>query len=125
MHDIYFSGDLTSAPQPDGASELFHVGGQARGAWLVNLNYYNYYREDNKSCDFKIVVGQEQKDNIVKNYLVDPNKLIAASNSNLDEKGRILGIVVADDKSSRFYFTETSSCSQLRSANNGEHAKPS
>jgi hypothetical protein len=37
-NEIYFTGDLTDAPKPNGAAELFHIGSQARGSWLMNLN---------------------------------------------------------------------------------------
>lgn len=102
--DIQFSGDITDAPAPKGASELFHVGGTARGAWSMNLNYYNY--RDGVDVPFKIIVAQESRENISKNHTVDPNKIVALSNSIIDVKQKTLGIIVADEKSSKFYFAE-------------------
>lgn len=101
---VFFSGDITDAPKPKGASELFHVGGTARGAWLINLNYYNY--QEGVDVPFKIVVGQESKENIEKNRTIDPNKIVALSNTVIDVRQKVLGIIVADENSSKFYFAE-------------------
>lgn len=102
---IYFSGDITDAPKPKGASELFHVGGRARGVWLMNLNYYNY--NSDVDVPFKILVAQETKENIEKNHTVDPNKIVALTNSEISVKQKTLGIIVADEESTKFYFAET------------------
>lgn len=102
--DIQFSGDVTDAPRPKGASELFHVGGTARGSWLMNLNYYNYNSDE--PVPFKILVAQESRDKISQNYTVDPNKIVALSNSVMEVKQKTLGIIVADEDSTKFYFAE-------------------
>lgn len=102
--DIQFSGDITDAPKPKGASELFHVGGTARGSWLMNLNYYNF--NSDVDVPFKIFVAQESRENINGNYVIDPNKLVALSNSVMDVKQKTLGIIVANGKSTKFYFSE-------------------
>lgn len=102
--DIQFSGDITDAPKPNGASELFHVGGTARGSWLMNLNYYNF--NDDVDVPFKILVGQESRENIEKNHTIDPNKIVALSNSVMDVKQKTLGLIVADENSTKFYFAE-------------------
>ena len=102
--DIQFSGDVTDAPKPKGATEVFHVGGTARGSWLMNLNYYNY--RDDVDVPFKILVTQENRQNINNNYTVDPNKIVALSNSVMDVKQKTLGIIVADENSTKFYFSE-------------------
>lgn len=104
QRDILFSGDVTAAPKPKGASELFHIGGTARGAWLMNLNYYNFNSDE--PVPFKIVVAQESKSNISQNYTIDPNKILALSNSVMDVKQKTLGVIVADEESTKFYFAE-------------------
>ena len=103
--DIQFSGDITDAPKPKGATEVFHVGGVARGSWLMNLNYYNF--DAQTPVPFKILVAQETRDMVEKNYTVDPNKIMALTNSVIDVKQKTLGIIVATDDSTRFYFSET------------------
>jgi hypothetical protein len=120
---IYFSGDITSAPKPKGATEVFHIGGQARGAWLLNLNYYNY--SPNVEVPFKILVAQAHKADIEKNHTVDPNNIVALSNTTIDVRQRVLGIIVADDKSTKFYFAETDFQNAISARHNAhaEHAR--
>jgi hypothetical protein len=103
--DIQFSGDVTDAPRPKGASELFHVGGTARGSWLMNLNYYNFNSDE--PVPFKILVAQESRSLMDQNHTVDPNNIVALSNSVMDVKQKTLGIIVADEESTKFYFAET------------------
>lgn len=102
---IYFSGDVTDAPKPKGASELFHIGGTARGVWLMNLNYFNF--DASTPVPFKILVANETRANIEKNYTIDPNKIVALSNSIAEVKQKTLGIIVATDENTKFYFAET------------------
>lgn len=103
--DIQFSGDITDAPKPKGATEVFHVGGTARGSWLMNLNYYNF--DSQTPVPFKILVSQDSRESVEKNYTVDPNKIVALTNSVIDVKQKMLGIIVATEESTRFYFSET------------------
>lgn len=104
-HGIYFSGDITDAPKPKGASELFHIGGTARGTWIMFVNYYNYNAE--QEVPFKILVASESKENIQKNHTVDPNRILALSNTSINVKMKNLGIITADETSTKFYFAES------------------
>jgi hypothetical protein len=103
--EIYFTGDLTDAPKPNGAAELFHIGSQARGSWLINLNYYNY--DAGVPVPFRIVVAIESRENIERNYVIDPNKIVAQSYTEATEKQKNLGLIVADDNGTKFYFAES------------------
>lgn len=123
QNGVYFSGDITNAPLPNGATEVFHVNAQARGSWLLNLNYYNY-RPDTE-VPFKIVVGQDSQRNFGRQYMIDPNKLAALSNSSIDVKQKTLGVIEADDNGTRFYFAESGFGSGIssRHTNAAEHAR--
>lgn len=113
---LLFSGDLTDAPAPNGAAELFHVGAAARGSWLVNLNNYDSAANE---VPFKLFIGREEARNVNSDYVVDPNKVIAqaASTITVDSPHKTLGLIVADDTSSRFYFTESSLQSGISTRN--------
>lgn len=102
-NEVYFSGDNTSAP--NGASEVFHIGQFSKGVWTLNLNYYNF----NPGIDvpFKIVVGSQGRDAINKDYVIDSNHLLAASESVMAEHQKLIGIIICDAKMRRFYFSET------------------
>lgn len=103
--NILFSGDITDAPKPKGASELFWVSSESRGSWLVNLNFYNYRLKS--ICPFKIFVGQSDKSLVDRKYVVDSNSLVVLTNSVMDKKHKALGIINVTDKHSRFYFMQS------------------
>lgn len=102
---IYFSGDITDAPKPKGATEVFHVGGRARGVWIMFLNYYNF--DPSVEVPFRILVASEPKSSIEKNHTVDPNNIVALSHTAIDTKMKNLGLIVADENSTKFYFAES------------------
>lgn len=102
---IYFSGDITDAPKPKGATEVFHIGSQARGTWIMFVNYYNF--DPNIEVPLKILVASEGKSSIEKNHTVDPNNIVALSNTAIKVKMKNLGIIVADDNGTKFYFAES------------------
>lgn len=121
---VLFSGDLTSAPPPYGASEVFHIGGQ--GSWLMSVNYYNAgYGDSIDPVPFKILAARENRANIGNRRVIDPNKIIAFSNSVMDVKQKTVGLIVADGQSKRFYFTEAAFMSgrTARHTTAAEHAR--
>ena len=61
---ILFSGDMTNASLPNGASELFYVKIQNPSSFLLDLNYFNY--SENMNVPFKIIVAQQKTKNITK-----------------------------------------------------------
>jgi hypothetical protein len=120
---VYFSGDMTDAPPPLGASEFYHVGPGVVGCWLMQVNYYNY--SELHPVPFRIVASQEPRTNVNRNFLVDPNNILAAAHTELSVRQKTLGIIVADGKSTRFHFAETAFQGGRSSrANQGaEHAR--
>ena len=101
---IFFSGDITDSPKSKGgASELFHIGGVSRGAWL-NVNYYNY----SEPCQYRSRSSSQcRKAQFEQHHAVDPNSVVAQSTSEMSVKQKTLGIIVADDKGTRSYFAES------------------
>ncbi len=105
---ILFSGDITDAPKPRGATELFYVRRQSKEAHLLLNNYYNY--EDNRDkidVPFKIIIGQEQVSNLKQNYMINPNNVKIIVPSIINVKQKILGLLVTTRNECRYYFTET------------------
>lgn len=101
--DVLFSGDVTDAE--DGASELFYVKKQSKKAFIVFVNYYNF--DAKIPVPFKILVARETVRDFRQNYTVNPNNVVAVSNTVIDKKQKILGLLVTTTKENRFYFTET------------------
>lgn len=102
---ILFSGDMTDAPKPQGASELFYIGKETRGTFIMFVNYFNF----NSTVDvpFKILVAHEKPVNPTTHYTVDPNRTVALSTTMINVKQKILGIIVADEQHCKFYFAES------------------
>lgn len=103
--DILFSGDMTDAPKPQGASELFYLSEQARGVFIMFVNYFNFSQDIEVPC--KILVAHEKPVNPETHYTVDPNNIVALSNTTMNVRQKNLGIIVADENSSKFYFAES------------------
>jgi len=101
---VLFSGDITDARGQNGATELFYVKRQKKEALILYVNYYNF--KEDIEVPFKILVAQEQVSNWKENYMIDPNNLVAVSNSKINQKEKVLGLLVTTLDECRFYFTE-------------------
>lgn len=103
---VLFSGDVTDAPRPKGASELFYLstGNVLESASILMVNYFNYFPEE---VPFEIVVAKHKPSNWRENYVIDPNDIICSVGSKINSKQMILGIVKATDDGIRFYFSES------------------
>ena len=113
--NVLYSGDLTTAPKPNGATELFYVQKQVKNSFILFCNYYNY-REDTK-VPFKIVVAREKIKDFGQNYMMNPNNLVTVVQSKMSTKQKILGILITTTGESRFYFAETSIGKTITSSN--------
>jgi hypothetical protein len=117
-NDTQFSGDITDAP--NGATEVFRIGNEAEGLWMVNLNFYNH--EEDCKVPFKMFVGSDSEA-INKDYLVDTNKIKLVVDSEFDgDHQKALGVVYADGKTRRFIFVETA-FDNLRSSRHTDYAQ--
>lgn len=120
---ILFSGDITDARGENGATELFYVKRQKKEALILHVNYYNF--DEEVEVPFKIIIAQEQVSNWEKNYMVNPNNLIAMSNSKINQKQKVLGLLVTTFDECRFYFTEIYVGNSITSSNSdiAEHSR--
>lgn len=103
---ILFSGDVTDAPRPKGATELFYMKRQLKDSLILMLNYYNY--DDEIKVPFKIIVAKEKVKNFRSNYMVNPNDIVSVVQSEIGQRQKILGLLITTMEESRFYFVETS-----------------
>ena len=120
--NILFSGDITDAPKPKGASELFYVKRQKMDSYIMHVNYYNY--NEDIEAPFNIIVAKEQVKNMKENYTVDPNNVITITKSKINQRQKILGLLVTTTKTCRFYFSETYAGKNITSFAN-EHVEHS
>ena len=105
-NDILFSGDMTDAPMPNGASELFYVQRQIKKCCLLFVNYYNFNADF--PVPFSIIIGNKLKaaDKRSK-FMIDPNSVLARAESVINCKEKLLGLMITTTKECRFYFNES------------------
>jgi hypothetical protein len=82
---LMYSGDITSAPM--GAVEYLYAHNKLNQATLIQSNVYS---GDDK-CGYKIIVGRGDK--ISREYMMNPNNLLAEVKCNSIQKQTILGIL--------------------------------
>ena len=102
---ILFSGDVTSAPKPNGASELFYFK-KGSNPKIMTLNYFNFSQGD--EVNTKILVAQKKIKSFEENYMVDPNHIIASTNVNISKEQNVLGLIISIDGVTRFCFANVS-----------------
>lgn len=105
--DILFSGDVTDAQLPNGATELFYVGqNYGHGAFLITLNDYT---RDNKDIPFEFVIAKGDNPDIRKNYVINPNNILEKFDMVIkkDENQMTVGFITIGD-TIRFYFNDFS-----------------
>lgn len=117
---ILFSGDITDAPLPNGATELFYISNQNEGNYILMNNYFNYDKKID--APFKIIIGEEEVDNMNKNYTINPNNVKCIVNSVMNVNSKALGVISVDKNESRFYFSETG-FGEGRSSSDSEYMK--
>ena len=110
--DIVFSGDLTDAPKPDGACEVFLISPKYNNkSFLIKLN--NFTR-NNQTVPFEFFVAKDEQSITHKNYTVNPNKIVMLTNNKFDNDGNTdntrvsatltLGYVEVTDTKIKIYF---------------------
>ncbi|MBR4420975.1 MAG: hypothetical protein IKS69_00400, partial [Erysipelotrichaceae bacterium] len=75
--EIYFSGDMTDAPLPEGATELFYIGKDVGDAFMFSINNYN---QSGQKIPFEVVLAKAKNgtvpEEIENHYVIDPNDII-------------------------------------------------
>lgn len=110
---IMFSGDMTAAPPPHGASELFYVNCLKPGTYMMTVNHFNHEGNED-GVPFQIVVARDNtgkiknnKTTFRSNYLLDPNEVIATAQTNIKAEQMILGSLVVTESGCSFVFSES------------------
>ena len=102
---ILFSGDITDAPKPKGASELFYIQKQRNEEFIMFVNYYNYLKE--VEVPFKIIIAKEKQAYFNKDYMVNSNSILSIAKTKINQKQKILGLLTTTNNECKFYFAET------------------
>ena len=123
---VYFSGDLTDAPLPNGATELFYIGNEVEETFMFTVNNYNTCKE----VPFEIVVAKADPKvtyTPYSNFSVDPNNIIATIPCKMDESQTMkrLGIVYVTKDNIRFVFDTFNTINSHISSNKSDIFKTS
>jgi hypothetical protein len=103
---VLFSGDMTDAPPPHGATELFYLKAGDQEPRILFVNYFN--REEGDAVECRLLVAQEESANFGKNYMVDVSKLVATATLTVNQKQTILGLLAQVDGVQRVYLAQVS-----------------
>lgn len=103
---LLFSGDITNAPLPKGATECYYVAKNFNNDLIVLINFYNF--AEDIEVPFKIFVAQNKLDRLPQNYAVNPNEIKAMATTKISkERQKTIGLISATDDYTKFYFCET------------------
>ncbi len=114
--NVLFSGDMTDAPAPDGASELFYFKNSGQKVMVLMVNYYNFNKGD--KVESKLLVAHEKPERFHENYMVDPNKILASANISVTQKQNIFGLLANVNGENRIYFAKISIGTSITVSNN-------
>lgn len=122
-NSVLFSGDMTSAPRPNGATELFYMKNCTGEARILTVNYYNFKKDDEVDC--KILVAKEKPKHFKKNYMVNINNILATADIKINKKQNIIGLAMNFKGENRIYFCHTSVGNGISSRNdkNSQHIR--
>jgi len=112
---VLFSGDMTTAPKPNGASELLYVKKGFSGCHLVTVNYYNF--DSSVPVPTKLLVACETAHNFGGNYMVDTNNILAQTSFDITNKQNVLGLLVGENGVNKFYFSNINIGGSITSGN--------
>ena len=114
--DILFSGDMTDARLPKGASELFYVGqNYGHGAFLITLNMFTSNSQD-VPFEFVIAKATHRPEQRVY-YTLDPNNILQKLDMVIKntERQKTLGLITISD-TIRLYFNDFSLGGSVRTS---------
>lgn len=119
-NNILFSGDMTDAKLPKGASELFYVGQDyGHGAFLITLNMYRMNSQD-VPFEFVIAKATHKPENRTY-YVLDPNNILAKFDMVIKntERQMVVGFITIGD-TIRFYFNDFSAGASIRTSSRND-----
>lgn len=108
--DIVFSGDMTDAPKPNGATEVFLISPKTENkTFLLKLNDFTQVKD---KVPFEFFVAEFDGRSINRDYVVDPNKVLMSTHNSFDEidnkightSAKTLGYIQITDKTIDIYF---------------------
>jgi len=122
-NEILFSGDMTDAPAPHGASELFYIKAGIDESRILMLNYFNQQKGDEVTA--KLLVAHEKPGKFNRNHMVDVSNIIASANISVTRKQCILGLIANVHGKNRVFFANINLGNSITASQNAHstHAR--
>lgn len=118
--EIIFTGDMTNAPLPNGASEYIYLGNSINDT-LFNFKINNYTR-DVGPIPYEIIIGTANPDDLKhnKNFVIDPNNIIMKipMEMELGQSEQVVGVVDVSEYDIKLIFTDLTTSNLPVSRNN-------
>ena len=117
---LIFTGDVTNAPYPTGASEYIYIN-KAIEETTFSLKVNNY-TQNIDDIEYDIIIAKKTQDQLTQNYIVNPNDIIIKIPKNKIEKDKYehsLGIIIIKNDSIELIFTDLTT-SKKRTSSNSE-----
>lgn len=108
---ILFSGDVTDAPLPNGASEILYIANTKNSIPVdatINVNDYTYSRGGENANSVSFFVANHRPKNMEKNYVVNPNDIVMKEKFTLENAQHTIGYITNVDGKIRVYFSPMS-----------------
>jgi hypothetical protein len=83
---------------------LFYIEEQEHNALLVMVNYFNF--DENIEVPISIFAAHEKITQMKRNYMVNPNNVVAVAKSKINQKQKILGLIITTEEQCKFHFSE-------------------
>ena len=115
---LVFTGDMTDAPYPNGASEYIYIDKKI-GNGTFSLKVNNFTRDVDK-ITYDIIIAKKSKKELAENYIVDPNDIIIKIPNNTIEIGQAehaLGNIIIRDKKIKIVFSDLSTSNKRTACN--------
>ncbi len=115
---LIFTGDVTDAPLPNGAAEYIYID-KSINSTVFSLKINNYTK-NLSDIEYNLIIAKAKKENIVNNYIVNPNDVMIKIPKNVIEKDKCehsLGNIITNDNEIELIFTDLST-SNNRTAKN-------
>jgi hypothetical protein len=121
-HDrsVMFSGDITDAPKPNGASEFFYINRNNEEGYLLSINLFNHSTEN--IIPFTLIIGKEKVFDLERNYMVNPNNIVTKIECSVDKQQKYLGYLTTEDGVNKFYLDDIK-MGKMRTSENTESSK--
>lgn len=114
---LVFSGDVTDAPLPNGATECIYIDSSI-GKMVFSLKINNY-TANSEDVYYDFIIAKGDKKQLKKNYIINPNDVILKIPNNKISKGQSecsIGTIVVEDNI-KFLFTNLSTSNRICSRN--------